>query len=90
MKVTYIKVPTAHLVADMTRYIGYNDVPETAQPQLFVSPRGYFKAVLHRYQDGLDTFFMKPKQYNENWTRGAVDRYASFGVKIQSVRLDVQ
>ena len=88
MKRVYVRVKTSQIVDDMTRYMAYQDVKETEQPQRMVWVASS-KPVVHRFQKDGFTYFMRPSVFNNYWEKHAVERYASFGVSTETVRLEV-
>jgi hypothetical protein len=85
----YIRVRTIDLRSsmDMVRYVGYRDVAETLEPTRI--PLGYDKklTLMHRFSDETYTYFMQPRLFNSHWLQSAVERWQSFGVKAEIIRL---
>ncbi len=84
----YVYVRTSQIHPDMTRYMSYSGVEETAKPEKVGASEGWSHDTpwMHRIQIGQMTYFMRPSIYNDNWERHAIERYASFGVVAKSCR----
>lgn len=81
----HVKVPTAKIVEDMTRYMSYRGTPETPAPFREKLPYGG-TWIVHRFQEGEYTYFRQPSQLNDSWAEMARDRYESFGVPVEIVK----
>lgn len=75
----YVRVLTSQIHPDMTRYMGYRDVPETSTPERYEWSAGDLPW-MHRIQIDGFTCFMRPSVFNRFWEWNAVDRYRSFGI----------
>jgi hypothetical protein len=85
-KRNHVRVRTADVerTPDMVRYIGYRDVPESAEPIRI--DRGGSKVALHRFSEGGYTYFRQPAHLNAHWLEAAIGRWASFRVSAEVVR----
>ena len=83
----YVRVKTDEVHPDMTRYMSYDKMPETARPQQVKYSAGD-TPFLHRFQRDGYTYFMRPTIFNAVWEIHAVERYASFGIKADICKYD--